>query len=218
MSGPILKRVKNQLKKLWSPPKSFEGSDQYWKSRYEHGGTSGSGSYGHLAEFKAEILNAFVRDESIKTVIEFGCGDGNQLASAKYPNYLGFDISEESIKRCRTLFANDKSKSFKTVGQLRGDKAELTMSLDVIFHLTEDSVYEAYMKQLFEASSRYVIIYSSNAEPKLAKKASHVRHRAFTEWVAANKPEWKLVKHIPNRYPFDGTENTSFADFYIYKK
>ena len=54
-------------------------SASYWDSRYVSGGTSGAGSYGHLAEFKANVLNTFVANRNIKLVIEFGFGDGNQL-------------------------------------------------------------------------------------------------------------------------------------------
>src|SRR5437899_4317923 len=54
---------------------------------------SGLGSYDKLAEFKAEVLNGFVKENTIKSVIEYGCGDGNQLKFAEYPSYLGFDVS-----------------------------------------------------------------------------------------------------------------------------
>jgi hypothetical protein len=43
------------------------------------------GSYGKFAAFKAEVLNAFVQEMRVDTVIEFGCGDGNQLTLARYP-------------------------------------------------------------------------------------------------------------------------------------
>lgn len=43
------------------------------------GGTSGAGSYGVLAEFKAEVINSLLLEHSILTAIEFGCGDGSQL-------------------------------------------------------------------------------------------------------------------------------------------
>jgi hypothetical protein len=36
-------------------------SANYWERRYADGGTSGSGSYGRLAEFKATFLNAWHR-------------------------------------------------------------------------------------------------------------------------------------------------------------
>src|SRR5690606_8385419 len=82
----------------------FTGSEAYWRKRYEKGGHSGPGSYDKLAEYKAETLNRFVADHQITDVIEFGCGDGNQLRLAQYPRYIGYDISPIALARCRELF------------------------------------------------------------------------------------------------------------------
>ena len=84
----------------------------YWEQRYAKGKNSGSGSYNRLAEFKAEIINAFIGENNITTVIEFGCGDGNQLTLANYPNYIGFDVSPTIIKICKEKFQTSKTKEF----------------------------------------------------------------------------------------------------------
>jgi SAM-dependent methyltransferase len=82
----------------------FPGSKRYWENRYCQGGNSGAGSYGELAEFKAETLNKFVAENNIHSVIEFGCGDGNQLMLANYPYYTCVDVSPKAIEICRELF------------------------------------------------------------------------------------------------------------------
>jgi len=41
----------------------------YWENRYKNNGNSGAGSYGRLAEFKAEIINKFIADKNINSVI-----------------------------------------------------------------------------------------------------------------------------------------------------
>jgi hypothetical protein len=51
----------------------WEGSAKYWEQRYQRGGNSGAGSYDNLAKFKAKILNNFVKENHIKSVIEWGC-------------------------------------------------------------------------------------------------------------------------------------------------
>ena len=135
---------KTGLHKLLQP---FPGSERFWEQRYSTGGTSGPGSYHHLAEFKAEILNKFVRENSISRVIEYGCGDGNQLKLAEYPSYLGFDISSTAVAICRQNFAKDATKSFKSMNDYAGETAPLTLSLDVIYHLVEDEVFTAYMRR-----------------------------------------------------------------------
>lgn len=193
-------------------------SGGYWEKRYQNRGTSGTGSYGRLAEFKADILNRFVTDNEIQSVNEFGCGDGSQLELARYPQYRGYDVSKTIIQLCREKFKNDPSKSFQVLPQRDIPDAELTLSLDVIYHLVEDHVFTAYMKQLFGSSRRYVAIYSSNFDS--ADYPDHLRCRKFTEWVEQSAPQFKLIDYIPNRYPFDPADpnNTSFADFYFYER
>ena len=84
-------------RKLINPQAPFTSSEKYWVNRYNGGGNSGEGSYGQLAEFKAEIINEFVRRNVITSVIELGCGDGNQLKLAEYPLYIGFDVSLKAL-------------------------------------------------------------------------------------------------------------------------
>jgi SAM-dependent methyltransferase len=198
----------------------FRGSSSYWEKRYQQGGTSGSGSFGRLAEFKAEILNGYVEKMGIQSVIELGCGDGAQLALARYPRYVGIDVAEGSISGCRRRFEGDASKSFYLAGQMPADlgRFDLVLSLDVIYHLVEDEVYYAYMRSLFAHAGRFVAIYSSNRiEPS---DAPHVCHRLFTQWIKVNEPQWIETGHLPNRYPYDParSSDTSFADFYFFEK
>ena len=216
---PVLGRTAQRLSRLL-PRAPFPGSAGYWERRYAHGGTSGSGSYGKLAEFKAEVLNQFIRDHQIRSVIEFGCGDGNQLSLADYPQYIGLDVSRSAIIRCQSRFLADTRKSFflyeprSFLDNVRAFSAEAALSIDVLFHVVEDDVFEMYMSHLFGAAERYVIIYSSDID--LPTWSPHERHRLFTSWIASKAPEWKLLERIPNRYPYADDDNGSASDFYIY--
>ncbi|MEY8096106.1 hypothetical protein AB9F29_01640 [Falsihalocynthiibacter sp. S25ZX9] len=196
----------------------FKTSGSYWEERYLKGGTSGAGSYGRLAKFKANVLNEFVATNSVINVIEFGPGDGSQLSLASYPTYTGVDVSETAVVACREQFSQDQSKTFLTLQNYEGRRAELSLSLDVIYHLVEDEAFDTYMENLFDAAERFVIIYSSNKDEQAV--AQHVRHRKFTDWVSTNAPTFSLAAQIPNQYPFnpDDQENTSFADFYVFQK
>jgi hypothetical protein len=202
-----------------TPDQPFPGSVEYWEQRYAQDGNSGVGSYGKFAEFKAEVLNAFVRDHKIRTVIEYGCGDGNQLQLTPYPSYTGFDVSETAIGKCREMFKGDASKTFRLVDQYSGEKADLTLSLDVIYHLVEDDVFESYMRRLFASADRYVIVYSSNTDDNRGYEGSHVRHRHVTKWIEAHMKDWRLLQHIPNKHPYKGDyREGSFADFFAYTR
>ena len=200
-------------------------SDAYWEQRYEKGGNSGAGSYGRLAQFKADFLNKFAAEHKVTSVIEFGSGDGNQLKMFKFKKYVGLDISKTSIAMCIDQYAKDKNKSFYLYDQscfqdnLGLFKADMTLSLDVVYHLVEDETFEKYMRDMFAASNKYVIIYASNTDENPWGQAQHVRHRKFTAWVERNIKGWTLLATAENRYQFDGDAiDESFADFYVYKK
>jgi len=215
--GPMLKKMYKKHKK--TSVESFTSSEKYWKDRYESGRNSGDGSYGRLAAFKAGVLNKFIKDNGCKTVIEYGCGDGNQLGLSDYASYIGFDVSLKAVEICKDVFSNDKTKVFKLMADYNEEKADVTLSLDVIYHLVEDEVFNDYMQRLFNSAEKYVIIYSSNMNKNVEGQACHVKHRMFTTWVEKRKPEWILIDHIPNQYQFDGdTKTGSFADFFIYKR
>lgn len=217
---PILGPAAVSLCRKWvKPSKPFAGSAEYWNARYAAGGNSGAGSYDRLADFKANMINQFVGENRVETVIEYGCGDGNQLTLAQYPAYVGFDVSENAVSRCKELFSKDATKRFEVLRNYAGETAQLTLSLDVIYHLTEDSTFVDYMNRLFDSSVRYVVVYSSDTDSQRPDQASHVRHRKFTDWIGKNRPDWKLKEHVPNQYPLvDDERKGSFADFYIYEK
>jgi SAM-dependent methyltransferase len=197
----------------------------YWQERYAKGGNSGAGSYGRLALFKAEVINTFVEDNAVESVIEFGCGDGNQLSLYKLPRYAGLDVSPHTIGKCQERFADDPSKRFhlRDSEQLRADpaafRADLALSIDVLFHLTEDAVFERYMRDVFAAGTKFVIIYSSDTDRNSWFQPKHVKHRKFTDWVEVNAADWTLDKIVRNKYPLKKDDKIeSLADFFIYRK
>ena len=202
-----------------NPEIPFISSENYWIHRYAKGGSSGDGSCGQLAEYKARIINEFVRQNMIASVIELGCGDGSQLKLAEYPLYTGFDVSLKALSICEEVFLYDTTKYFKLMDSYNNETAELGLSLDVIFHLVEDSVFAEYMNMLFSVGMKYIIIYSSDSDENLKDQPTHVRHRNFTLWIEQKMPEWKLIKYIANQFPFNGNTRTgSFSNFYIYEK
>lgn len=212
----LLERIRHLFGQAWLAA-GRRGSRDYWESRYRLGMTSGAGSMGELARFKARVLNEFVREHSVESVIELGCGDGLQLALADYPRYVGVDVSRTAIELCRQRFAGDATKTFLWQGGAAraGDgglpQADLALSLDVIYHLLEDDVYRRYLGDLFGAAKRHVIIYSSNREDSAS--AAHVRHRLFLRDVEAGFPQFRLVRRIENERPAE-----SFADFYVFER
>jgi hypothetical protein len=95
---------------------------------------------------------------------------------------------------------------------------DLALSVDVIYHLVEDEVFEDHISLLFQLSRKYVGIYSSDSIQDWP--GAHIRHRRFSDWIAASAPQWRLKEKIPNRYPFDPRDpyETSLADFFFYER
>ena len=197
-------------------------SINYWETRYKTGGNSGAGSYNNLALFKANIINKFIEDNNINILLDYGMGDGNQLKQFKVNKYIGLDISTTAINKCRELYKTDSSKCFYTPNEyyeISNNNSELVLSCDVLFHLIEDHIYYSYINDLFNFSSKFVIIYAKDQD---YNHTSHVKFRKFTTYIENNYKKWKLIKHIPNQYPQlvigQNNDTTSPSDFYIFQK
>ena len=192
----------------------YPGSSSYWERRYARGGDSGAGSSVVLAAYKASVLNDFVQTHSIRSVVELGCGDGQQLLLAEYPAYTGLDIAASAVARCRTLFAGDDGKKFVHYDPTKfepGDfQADMAISLEVIFHLTEEKLYRLYLQHLFALSRRWVVVFSSDESDETDGVFPHFRQRQFSKDV----PEgWVLRERITNPH-----RDRSVSDFFVFEK
>ena len=192
-------------------------SGQYWEQRYSDGRDSGPGSRGGHRQFKADFLNTFVDEHNIESALEFGCGDGDQIELADYPNYRGLDISESAVEACSERFADDGTKTFALYEpgsfhneQRKRFEAELVLSLEVVFHLVEDATFEKTMHDMFKSATRYVIVFSSNHEEPTPEL--HIRHRHFTDYVEKEFPGFELINTVENEF------KSRHSDFYIYEK
>ncbi|MER7433906.1 class I SAM-dependent methyltransferase [Pseudonocardia alni] len=178
----------------------FPGTETYWDRRYEAGGSSGAGSYGPQAEWKARVVNGWVAEREVTSVVDLGCGDGNQLALAEYPRYLGLDLSAAAVRLCIRRFADDPTKSFLSydpgssadpAGWLRAD---MSLSMEVLFHLVDDGMFEDYLARLFDSADRYVVVCSSDRAD--LTQGPHERHRPFTPWVERNRLGWTIEERV----------------------
>lgn len=172
-------------------------SSQYWEKRYAAGQDSGVGSYNKQAEAKAEYVNNIITQYNIKTVNDYGHGDGNQLTYLKgFEKYYGYDVSQTVRDKCKVKF-NDNCYTF--VANLTDlPPSDLALSLDVIYHLVEDKTYEEYMKYLF-LDNKYVVIYSTN-EVRTGEP-NHCRCRHFTPYVKQNFLNYELIEEVSPYHP-----------------
>lgn len=182
---------------------------KYWEDRYITGGNSGLGSYGEYAKHKADVINNYIKKLNIKTISDFGCGDGNQISLIYgYEKYVGFDVSKHIVSLCDEKFKNIENMSFiNTINDL--PESDLCLSLDVIYHIIDENEYQEYLKQLFNKSKKYVLIFSSNHENDSI--VNHIYHRVFTKWVNDNINNFKFIEEINNNL------KTS-AKFFLFEK
>ncbi len=198
--------ARGALRKLLSLFKKPVDARTYWDARYAGGGTSGAGSHGDLAHFKADVISEALRKHDCASVIEFGCGDGENLGLYETKQYTGLDVSRVAVEQCRAIYEGDATRRFShyepgapSPGESR--RADAVLSLDVLYHVIDDSIYRASLADIFDAATKLVILYTSldawKSEPYA--KGSHVRHRDTLSDLG-NYP-WQVAKVIPNRYP-----------------
>jgi SAM-dependent methyltransferase len=193
----------------------FRTSVSHWQRHYERGGDSGPGSYGDSASYKADLINRVIRKYGIRSIIELGCGDGNQLAYLEVDEYVGLDISKSAIQRCLARHGGNTRRSFIWYDQdhfhdpLHVVSADCSMSLDVIFHLVEDDVFSRYVRNLFNCGRRFVIIYALDMEQEKPVHVS-VLLRKYSDYIATAIPEFRIALHV--------TAKHTFGDFYLYER
>lgn len=216
-------RIRSALSRLIGA-KDFSTAS-YWESRYKSGGTSGSGSVNQLAQYKADFLNKFMSDQNLRSATELGCGDGDQLALFKFESYIGLDIAPTAIAWCQERFKGDQSKQFAvyTPGMLELStyRSDVALSLDVLYHLVEEELFQAYLNDLFNLGSQFVVIYACNRpEDELPPVARHLKWRQFTPYIEETHPEWQLISSEPNPFPAEkyGTADGSYASFFVFKR
>lgn len=189
-------------------------SKEYWENRYKIGQTSGNGSYGFLAEYKSEFINNYITENNITSLLEYGCGDGNQLSYIKCQKIIGADVSQTAIDKCKSLIPNGEFICLDNT-EFPDTKTDLLLSLDVIYHLIEDDVYEDYINNIVNHGSKHVIIYSANFDGNEGF-ARHVKPRNFTEHKNLQE-KYELINIVKNKYPSTDHTKGSFSDWYIFK-
>lgn len=186
---------------------SFQ-SQQYWETRYATGGFSGAGSRGDAAIFKASVVNELLNVFGVESILDMGCGDGYLTRLIQSDDYIGADVSASAIASCRAQFPN---KRFIKIDGSALPRVDAVLSLDVVFHLTEDAIFERYMYDVFSSAQKLVVFYSTDHDDNIGS-APHVRHRHFTQWVQQHISGWRLHHKIES--PID--DRISAADFFVF--
>lgn len=180
----------------------------YWDYRYKTGGNSGKGSYSTSAELKGNFVSKVIENYNIYTINDLGHGDGNQLKYFKGNfKYFGFDISETIRKKVESEFReNDKVVIVDSATELI--KADLCLSLDVLYHITDIEEWKEYIGTLFNLGE-FVLIYAQDSHPTI-KEDPHVVSRPFTSYIQDNFLNYELIETSPGAH--------SSIMFYLYRE
>lgn len=185
-------------------------SREYWETRYKKGGTSGNGSYGSIAELKTSFLTDFINNHNINSIVEYGCGDCNNLALTESKNpglkITGVDVSHTALNICKNKMPNH---TFVHKDEYNPVPVDLVVSLEVIFHLIEDDVFDDYMDCITSIGAKWLIILSPDEEDDY-EYAIHVRKRKYTNSKYL-KERYELVKELE----FNNVK--CFSDWKIFK-
>ena len=194
--------------------KAYSRDQEYWDNRYRSGGDSGAGSKGRLADFKVETLNNIIRRESINSLLDFGSGDGQIARRLDVEKPWLTDSSRVSRKELRR-------QAFGRVVHPRIApllSVEMGISLDVTYHITDESLFTNYMTSLLKVSKRFVVIYSRIDElgPKIPR---HIKSNDFVRFIE-ERSDWELTEKIDNPFKFEPEDrsHTSKSDFYVFSR
>lgn len=167
----------------------------YWDERYRAGSTSGAGSEGDCARLKASVVNWIIAHHRVKSVIDWGCGDGEVLKLiTREVNYTGIDASPTIIQRHKHSDPREdrfKGSRYFHVDHpaVEGITADMALSLDVLFHFPDDESYRAYLNRVFASARRVVLIHATNHDG--GRTARHVRWRRWEDDVPA---DWRVTE------------------------
>ena len=159
-------------------------AETYWENRYVDGGTSGPGSRDGEADEKVRIVQSVINEYGIHSLFELGCGDGHVASRLQVPTYIGYDPSAKARSMCEQAMPDHL-----IVDQLPHTivpEIDLTLSMDVIFHLIDDVDYQRHLTLLLGMTNGHVLIYGTNHDQR---GAPHVLHR---EWLKDVPIGWEV--------------------------
>jgi hypothetical protein len=132
----------------------------YWEKRYADGKNSGSGSYGENATFKANIINRIIKEYECKDMVEFGCGDGNQMSLLTRIPYIGYDISKTIIQKNQIKYKTTPNVKFMDMDMCGNYSlsADLSICVDVLFHLTIEDDWYKLIDHVCVAAKKVIVI------------------------------------------------------------
>lgn len=121
---------------------------------------SGPGSRVSVNKKLLSLLEDFVKQNNVKTIVDCGCGDFNWMKLFNFDlvdKYIGIDIVEPLINKNKRKYSNNKI-DFKCQSIIDTDipECDLIICKDVLFHLSfEDS--ELVIKNIKKVNPKFLM-------------------------------------------------------------
>lgn len=190
-------------------------SKEIWKNRAAN---SGLGSRGARANYKADYISNFVKENKIDKIIDFGCGDLIVAKDIEVGNYVGVDIVDHKLPPKEEI----KPNSFKVIVSSfdefdENETSQLVINLDMLYHILEnESKYlEDTIETLYNASEEFIIIYAQDSFRSDIKWSGHMFNSPWRQ-ILENNYKVELVKQ-EDEFEF-GSPIHSDAVFFVYRK
>lgn len=199
-------------------PANYQGDYDYWFHRHRRGAgrrefeADGRGSAGHLRAYKAAFVNAMARKYDCRTAIDLGCGSAWLYGLTSFDEYTGFDISPSAIWRAYLEHGCPKNAEFHIFDPERTElrRADVAVSLDVVYHITEEVDLWAYLAAMCEAARRLIVVYAADEDP-VETDPPHIARRRFVPLI--EKRGWRLAESPENPYADDPDVMSRFYVF-----
>jgi ubiquinone/menaquinone biosynthesis C-methylase UbiE len=143
-------------------------------------------TFDNICQLKNSLINTFILNNNITSVAELGCGDGNRSLNGNYTNhinYIGYDKNKFAINLANITISNENRKYIHWTNDTIFDKKYLTISLDIVNNIDTNrniNEYNSYVKQLFDMSKKYVIIFFSDYDINNTEKYINNNIKNFT--------------------------------------
>lgn len=123
--------------------KVFEEMREVFEEIYAKGYGSGVGSLPIHTRGYIRVLEQFLHDHRIKSVVDLGCGDWqfSRLISWDKVHYLGYDLVRSVIERNRAEFSTEGIEFHVFSGNFENlPPADLLIAKDVLQHWSNESI------------------------------------------------------------------------------
>jgi hypothetical protein len=133
----------------------------FWNNRYETNMTlgSGTGSRGNNLKLKEDLVRNILKEYSVESVLDIGCGDCEVNKNIDMPNYIGLDVSDVIVKRNSELYPN-RNYIMGDFNYIKNKeiKSDLVICFDVLIHQPTIEEYNLGIQTIKDSFNKVALV------------------------------------------------------------